>query len=60
MFFVNIYKRKDSRLGEGVKIVFKITQDLRNSEILALFNDIFSCGKVYRQSPRVVQKYMIL
>jgi len=26
MFFVNIYKRKDSVLGEGVKLVFKITQ----------------------------------
>lgn len=51
MFFVNIYKRKDSTLGEGVKIVFKITQDLRNSEVLAMFNNIFSCGKVYRQSP---------
>lgn len=51
MFFVNIYKRKDSTLGEGVKVVFKITQDLRNSEILAMFNNIFTCGKVYRQSP---------
>ena len=27
MFFVNIYKRKDTVLGEGVKLVFKITQD---------------------------------
>ena len=25
LFFVNIYKRKDTVLGEGVKLVFKIT-----------------------------------
>ena len=51
MFFINIYKRKDSKLGEGVKIVFKVTQDLRNKEVLAMFESIFSCGKVYKQSP---------
>lgn len=51
-FLVNIYKRKDSVLGEGVKLVFKITQDKRNSEVLALFSSIFDCGKVYNQSPK--------
>lgn len=59
-FFVNIYKRKDSVLGEGVKLVFKITQDKRNSEILTKFIEIFSCGKVYDQSPKVkVQDFMV-
>ena len=53
VFFVNIYKRKDSILGEGVKLVFKITQDKRNSDILGKFIDIFSCGKVYNQSYKV-------
>lgn len=51
MFFVNIYKRKDSVLGEGVKLVFKITQDSRNNELLNKFIDFFRVGKVYRQSP---------
>jgi LAGLIDADG endonuclease len=49
-FFVNIYKRKDSILGEGVKLVFKITQDERNSDLLASFVEIFGCGGIYNQS----------
>lgn len=49
-FFVNIYKRKDSVLGEGVKLVFKITQDKRNQGVLALFSTIFGCGKIYEQT----------
>lgn len=49
-FFVNIYKRKDSVLGEGVKLVFKITQDSRNSDLLARFIEVFGCGAVYSQS----------
>jgi len=49
-FFVNIYKRKDSVLGEGVKLVFKITQDKRNSDLLASFVEIFGCGGIYNQS----------
>lgn len=50
MFFINIYKRKDSVLGEGVKLAFKITQDERNSELLASFVQIFGCGNIYNQS----------
>ena len=50
-FFVNIYKRKDSVLGEGVKLVFKITQDKRNQGVLELFSTIFGCGKIYEQNP---------
>jgi|ERR1044071_4404987 hypothetical protein len=53
MFFVNIYKKKESVLGEGVKLVFKITQDRKNEELLNKFIDFFTVGKVYRQSPSV-------
>jgi hypothetical protein len=53
MFFVNIYKRKDSVLGVGVKLVFKITQDGRNRELLEKFRSFFTSGKVYQQSPSV-------
>lgn len=47
---VNMMLNKE-HLTEGVKIVFKVTQDLRNKEVLAMFESIFSCGKVYKQSP---------
>lgn len=60
MFFVNIYKRKDTILGEGVKLVFKITQDKRNIALLQSFTNVFKAGKVYKQSPTVkVLDFMI-
>lgn len=60
MFFVNIYKRKDTVLGEGVKLVFKITQDKRNIALLESFTHVFTVGKVYKQSPTVkVLDFMI-
>lgn len=60
-FFINIYKRKDSVLGEGVKLVFKITQDSRNSHILASFVQIFGCGAIYSQTKSTggVQDFMV-
>ena len=60
MFFVNIYKRKDTVLGEGVKLVFKITQDIKNIALLESFTDVFTAGKIYKQSPTVkVMDFMI-
>lgn len=60
MFFVNIYKRKDTILGEGVKLVFKITQDRKNLALLESFTSVFTAGKVYKQSPTVkVMDFMI-
>lgn len=59
-FFINIYKRKDSALGEGVKLVFKVTQDQIDREILENFIQIFSCGKVYNQSSKTkVQDFIV-
>lgn len=60
-FFVNIYKRKDSVLGEGVKLSFKVTQDNRNSALLAGLVGIFGCGAVYSQSKHTgtVQDFMV-
>lgn len=51
MFFVNIYKRKDTVLGKGVKLVFKISQDKKNLASLERFTNIFTVGKIYQQSP---------
>jgi hypothetical protein len=46
--------------GEGVKLVFKLTQDQRNREILTKLIQTFSCGKVYNQSSKVkVQDFMV-
>lgn len=60
MFFVNIYKRTDTVLGEGIKLVFKITQDRKNIALLESFTNIFTVGKVYKQSPTVkVVDFMI-
>lgn len=60
MFFVNIYKRKDTVLGEGVKLVFKITQDKKNLTLLESFTNVFTTGKVYQQSPSAkVMDFMI-
>lgn len=50
-FFVNIYKKKESTTGFGVKLVFKITQDRRSNEVLKSFVQLFGCGNVYKQSP---------
>ena len=50
-FFINIYKKKESTTGFGVKLVFKITQDKRNNKILNNFAQLFDCGNVYSQSP---------
>jgi len=49
-FTVNIYKRKDTVTGEGVKLVFKLTQDKRNKELLPSLIEVFGCGGLYSQS----------
>jgi len=41
-------------------LVFKITQDSRNSDLLASFVEIFGCGAIYNQSRSGnVQDFMI-
>nr|ATI20431.1 LAGLIDADG endonuclease [Juglanconis juglandina] len=49
-FYINVYKRKDTSLGLGVKLVFKVTQDSRNREVLELLCAALGCGKLYNQS----------
>jgi hypothetical protein len=38
---------------EGVKLVFKVTQDRKNLALLESFTNVFTAGKVYQQSPTV-------
>lgn len=52
-FTINIYKRKDTVTGEGVKLVFKLTQDKRNKELLVSLMELFGCGGLYSQSKKV-------
>lgn len=42
-------------------MVFKITQDSRNSDLLASFVEIFGCGAIYSQSKSTgnVQDFMV-
>ena len=42
-------------------MVFKITQDNRNSELLSKFVEIFGCGAIYSQSKHTgnVQDFMV-
>nr|ATI20541.1 LAGLIDADG endonuclease [Ophiognomonia clavigignenti-juglandacearum] len=59
-FYINIYKRKDTSLGLGVKLVFKVTQDSRNQGVLELLCAALDCGKLYNQSSKSkVQDIMV-
>lgn len=49
-FTINIYSRKDTVLGKGVKLVFKITQKNRNRDVLEKIIKLFDCGKIYNNS----------
>lgn len=42
-------------------MIFKVTQDNRNSALLALFAGVFGCGSVYSQSKHTgtVQDFMV-
>lgn len=51
-FTINIYKRNDTVLGEGVKLVFKVTQDDRNKALLANLVKRLGCGSLYSQSKK--------
>lgn len=49
-FTVNIYNKKESVLGKGVKLVFKLTQDNRNYKVLEKIVEYLGCGGLYSQS----------
>lgn len=49
-FTVNVYSRKGTVLKKGVKLVFKITQDNRNINVLKEIGDLLGCGNIYSQS----------
>lgn len=59
---LSIYtKEKIVSWERGVKLVFKITQDNRNSALLANFVKIFGCGAIYSQSKSAgnVEDFMV-
>lgn len=49
-FTINVYNRKDTVTGRGVKLVFKLTQHNRSLDVLEKIAKYFNCGKIYNQS----------
>jgi len=49
-FTINIYNRKDTVLSKGVKLVFKITQNNKNINLLKQIIELLKCGNLHSQS----------
>lgn len=45
-FFISIYKSEKSRLGYAVQLVFKVTQQSRDSDLLKGITEFLSCGRL--------------
>ncbi len=48
-FYISIYKSEKSKLGSAVQLVFKITQHLRDIELLKNISNYLSCGRVEKR-----------
>ena len=46
-FIVEILKSKTSKLGEQVRLIFKLTQHKRDEQLLRSLIQYFGCGAVY-------------
>jgi LAGLIDADG endonuclease len=57
-FFVNIFKSK-IKVGETVKLSFRITQHSRDELLLKNFIQIFGCGKVYVRSNQTTVDFVV-
>lgn len=49
LFFVNIFKTNQIKIGQGVQLIFKLTQHTRDKELLKLIAKYFKCGTIYSQ-----------
>ena len=45
-FLINIYKSK-TKLGEAVQLVFKLTQHIRDEELMKSLIECLDCGNIY-------------
>lgn len=57
-FFLNVYKAK-TKTGSGVKLVFRITQHIRDELLIRSFIQYFGCGKVYKKTGMDAVDFMV-
>ena len=48
-FLINIYKC-ETKLGEGVKLIFNLAQHSRDSELVISFEKYLGCGSINKHS----------
>jgi hypothetical protein len=56
-FFINTYKAK-TKTGVGIKLVFRITQHIRDEALMSSFISYFGCGKVYKKTDKDAVDFM--
>jgi len=57
-FFLNIYKA-NTKMGVGIKLVFRITQHMRDESLMKIFILYLDCGKVYKKSNKDAVDFMV-
>lgn len=56
--FLNVYKANTKR-GLAVKLVFRITQHMRNELLIRSFTQYFGCGKVYEKTGKDAVDFIV-
>lgn len=57
-FFINIYKA-NTKMGVGVKLVFRVTQHIRDKSLMRSFILYLDCGKVYKKTSKDAVDFMV-
>ena len=57
-FFLNVYK-SNTKTGRGVKLVFRITQHIRDELLIISFIQYLDCGKVYKKTGKDAVDFMV-
>lgn len=57
-FFLNVYKA-NTKIGSGIKLVFRITQHIRDELLIRSFIQYFGCGKVYKKTGKDAVDFMV-
>lgn len=57
-FFLNVYKA-NTKIGSGVKLVFRVTQHTRDELLIGSFIQYFGCGKVYKKTGKDAVDFMV-
>jgi len=54
-FLIRTYKAK-TKIGEAVKIVFQLTQHVRDEQLMRSFIDYFNCGSIFKSRESFVYR----